>query len=55
MKKFADDEEFPCCSCEWLLLRKQVTTFKLSDAKFNSEKWKSLKHHISPSTVVLGI
>ena len=45
-KKFADDAEFPCCSCERLLLRKQVTAFKLSNAKFNSEKWKSLKRHI---------
>ena len=45
-KKFADDAEFPCCSCERLLLRKQVTAFKLSDAKFNSVKWKSLKRHI---------
>ena len=44
-KKFSDDAEFPCCSCE-RLLRKQVTAFKLSDAKFNSEKWKSLKRHI---------
>ena len=42
---FADDAKFPCCSCE-RLLSKQVTAFKLSDAKFNSEKWKSLKHHI---------
>ena len=33
-KKFADDAEFMCCSCERLLLRKQVTAFKLSDAKF---------------------
>ena len=45
-KKFSGDAEFPCCSCERLLLRKQVTAFKLSDAKFNSEKWKSLKRHI---------
>ena len=26
-KKFTSDEEFPCCSCEQLLLRKQVTAF----------------------------
>ena len=31
-KKFALDAEFPCCSCERLLLRKQVTAFKFSDA-----------------------
>ena len=37
-KKFSNDAEFPCCSCERLLLRKQVTAFKLSDAKFNSVK-----------------
>ena len=45
-KKFSDDAEFPCCSGERLLLRKQVTAFKLSVTKFNSEKWKSLKRHI---------
>ena len=44
-KKCSDDAEFPCCSCEQLL-RKQVTAFKLSDAKLNSEKWKSLKRHM---------
>ena len=30
-KLFADDAEFPCCSCERLFLRKQVTAFKFSD------------------------
>ena len=33
-KKFADDAEFPCCSCERLLQRKQVTAFNFSDTKF---------------------
>ena len=45
-KKFADDAEFPCCSCERLLQRKQVTAFAFSDAKFCSNMWKSLKAHI---------
>ena len=45
-KKCADYAECPCCSCERLLLRKQITAFKLSDAKFNSKKWKALKRHI---------
>ena len=45
-KQFSDDAEFPCCSCERLLLRKQVTAFKFSDAKFSSEMWKTLKQHI---------
>ena len=31
-KKFSDDAEFPCCSCERLLLRKQVTAFKFTYA-----------------------
>ena len=29
-KKLADDSEFPCCSCERLQQRKQVTAFKFS-------------------------
>ena len=45
-KKFADDAEFPCCSCERLLQRKQVTAFAFSDAKFCPDMWKSLKAHI---------
>ena len=45
-KKFADDAEFPCCSCDRLLQRKQVTAFAFSDAKFCSNMWKSLKAHI---------
>ena len=45
-KKFALDAEFPCCSCERLLLRSQVTAFKFSDAKFSSQAWKTLKVHL---------
>ena len=46
-KKFADDAEFPCCSCERLLLRKQVTAFQFSGNKFSSDVWKALRVHIS--------
>ena len=46
-KKLADDPEFPCCSCERLLQRKQVTALKYSDRKFSSDIWKTLKHHVS--------
>ena len=46
-KRFADDAECPCCSCERLLQRKQVTKFKFSDAKFCSDVWRDLKLHIS--------
>ena len=46
-KKLADDAEFPCCSCEQLQQRKQVTAFKLSEVKFSSDIWKMLKTHIS--------
>ena len=46
-KRFADDAECPCCSCERLLQRKQVTKFKFSDAKFCSDAWRDLKLHIS--------
>ena len=46
-KKFADDAEFPCCSCERLFQRKQVTAFKISEAKFSSDIWKTLKARIS--------
>ena len=45
-KKFANDAEFSCCSCERLLLRKQVTAFKFSDGKFTSGAWKTLKLHL---------
>ena len=45
--KFADDAEFPFCSCERLLLRKQVTAFQFCDKKFSSDVWKALKVHIS--------
>ena len=43
--KFALDAEFPCCSCDRLLLRKQVTAFKFSDSKFSSGAWKTLIQH----------
>ena len=43
----ADDPEFPCCSCERLMQRKQVTAFKFSDSKFCSNMWENLKDHIS--------
>ena len=46
-KMFVDDAEFPCCSCERLFQRKQVTAFKFSGAKFSSDIWKTLKAHIS--------
>ena len=46
-KMFADDAEFPCCSCERLFQRKQVTAFKFSEAKFPSDTWKTLKARIS--------
>ena len=42
----ADDPEFPCCSCERLHQRKQVTAFKFHEAKFSSNMWKHLKAHI---------
>ena len=37
----------PCCSCERLFQRKQVTAFKFSEAKFSSDIWKTLKERIS--------
>ena len=46
-KKFADDAEFPCCSCERLLQRKQVSAFKVCDKKFSSDIWTKLKTHIA--------
>ena len=42
---FSDDAEFPCCSCECLFLRKQVTAFKFSDPKISPEKSKFLKYY----------
>ena len=48
-KSLEDDPEFPCCSCELLLLllRKQVTALNFTDKKFSSDLWKTLKTHIS--------
>ena len=46
-KKLAGDPKFPCCSCERLLQRKQVTALKYSYRKFSSSMWKTLKHHVS--------
>ena len=34
-----DDPEHACCSCERLCLRKNVTSLKNSEHKFNSETW----------------
>ena len=45
-KAFADDAEFPCCSCERLLHPKYVTKFKFFDSKFHSNMWQTLKCHI---------
>ena len=45
-KDFADDAEFPCCSCERLYQRQKVTEFKFSDSKFHSNVWKSLQCYI---------
>ena len=53
-KKMADDPEFPCCSCEWLMQRKQMTPFKFSDSKFCSNMWENLKYHISKKTPIAG-
>ena len=42
-KKFSDDAEFSCCSCERLFQRKQVTAFTFSETKFCSDIWIKLK------------
>ena len=34
------------CSCERLLLRKQVTAFKFSNVKFQCDMWKTLKSYL---------
>ena len=49
-KKMANDPEFPCCSCEQLMQRKEVTAFKFSDSKFCSNMWENLKDHVSKET-----
>ena len=46
---FADHAEYPCCSCERLFQRKQVTAFNFSDTKFCSDMWIKLKTHILQS------
>ena len=45
-KQLADHPEFPCCSCEQLKRRDQVTAVKFSDEKFSSPMWKSLKDYM---------
>ena len=43
----ADDPEFPCCSCERLHQRKNVTAFKFSESKkFTSNMWQTLKAYM---------
>ena len=46
-RRFADDAEYPCCSYERMLQRKQVTKFKFSDAQSCTDVWRDLKLHIS--------
>ena len=45
-KQISDDPEHACCSCERLLLRKQVTKFTFDDKKFSSAVWNQLKQYI---------
>ncbi len=45
-KDIGDDPEHACCSCECLLLRKNVTQFRLYDSKFNTPVWNQLKEYI---------
>ena len=43
----ADDPEFPCCSCEHLHQRKNVTAFKFSESKkCTSNMWQTLKAYM---------
>ena len=41
----ADDLEFPCCSREQLMQRKQVIALKFSNTKLCSNMWENLKDH----------
>ena len=50
-KKLADDAEFPCCTCERLLQRKQVTAFKLSAVKFHLKCSKHISQMNSDAAV----
>ena len=45
-KKLEQDPEFACCSCERLLLRKNLTMFKFHDEKFSSDIWNDLKYYL---------
>ena len=45
-KKLQDDPEFACCSCEHLLMRKNLTMFKYHNGTFNSEIWHDLKDYL---------
>ena len=41
------DPEYPCCSCERLLMKSNVTEFKFGHTKkFCSDTWDSLKRHM---------
>ena len=41
-----DDAVFPCCSCERLCQRKQVSLFNFSLDKYNTDAWVRLRAHI---------
>ena len=45
-KQLARHPEFPCCSCEQLKHRDQVTAVTFSDKKFSSPMWKKLKDYM---------
>ena len=45
-KKLADNPEFACCSCEWLLQRKNVTAFDFSESKFTFSMWEVLRAYM---------
>ena len=53
----AYDPEFPCCSCERLHQRKNVTAFKFSESKkFTSDMWQTLKAYMygAPLWTIFG-
>lgn len=45
-QKLSNDPEFPCCSCERLMFRSNVTHFKLGVKKFKSDAWSKLNQHM---------
>ena len=54
MNKLEQDPEFACCSCESLLLRKNLTMFKFHNERFSSDIWNDFKYYLIQNNPGVG-